>query len=303
MKRVKTNLGAEIIALAAGILIALPVRVYQYLNIIDGKTGFFSTWTNPTVFGLYGLCAVMIVLLLVFSSKGAKKTLYNIPQGRNIPIAVTSFIFAASLLADAVYQLMYVRSIIQGTVTTSKLVLGDNAGPSLKYFLMAQVLFAALSAAYLMIIGLSYVSKKVNYTDKTFLAIFIVLWGVVRMMTRFMQTVSYRYVSELLFELLMIAFSCIFFMAFIRFSAGLLTERVQLKLFGCGGLAIFFSLLCSVPRYIVLLVGRTDVIYRQSSLYSICDLAMPLFIAAVIFGIMGEMQFKEVEEYKGKEEK
>lgn len=303
MKRVKTNFGKGIIVLAVGLILALPVRVYQYLNCIESTTGFYKSFSNPTVFGLYGFALLMIILLLAFSAKGGKKTLYNIPQGKNIPLAITSFIFSLSLVADAVYQVLYVRGMITGEVVVSKLVIGDNAGPTLKYFLLAQALFAMFSAVYILLIGLQYAGAGVSYSNKVFFSVFPVLWGVVRMMARFMQTISYRYVSELLFEMIMIIFSCLFFVAFIRFSAGLLSEKVQPKIFGCGMVCIFFAFLCSVPRYVVLVMGRSDVLYRQSSIYQFCDIAMAVFIAAAIFGIMGEMQYKEVEEYTGKEEK
>lgn len=303
MKRVKTNFGAGIIVLVVGLVIALPVRVYQYLNVIESTTGFYKTWKNPTVFALYGFAAIIIILLLALSAKGGKKTLYNIPQGKNIPLALSSFFFAATLLVDAVYQLMYVKRIISGSIAVSKLILGDNAGASMKYFLMAQVLFAVLSVVYFMLIGLQYVGINVNYSNKVFLSIFPVLWGVVRMMVRFMQTVSYRYVSEILFEMIMIIFGCLFLVAFIRFSSGLLKDKVQPKIFGCGMVCIFFSFLSAVPRYVLLVMGRGDLLYRQGSVYQLCDLGMAIFIAAAIFGIMGEMQFKEVEEYAGKGEK
>ena len=82
MKQAKTNFGSQIIILCVAAVIALPVRVYQYLHLIDGTSGFYNTWVNPTVFGLYGLCALVIILIIALSVKGSKKTLYAMPSGK-----------------------------------------------------------------------------------------------------------------------------------------------------------------------------------------------------------------------------
>lgn len=297
MKRVKTNFAPQIIILSVALIIALPVRVYQYLNVIDPTTGFYNSWTNPTVFGLYGLCLVLMIILIALSHKGGKKAVYALPDKKNVALGVTSLIFSLTLIADAVFQIMKLSKVFSGELQISQLVLRDNVGKSAVYFMCAQALFALLSAVYLAVFGINYFSDNKDHKPLKVLAAAPVLWGITRLMIRFMQTISFRYVSELLFELLMIVFFCLFYISFIKFNEQFLEKRVQTRVFAYGLISVFFSMLCAVPRYIAVIMGRYDVLYRRDSLYQICDIGSAVFIAAVVFCALAQMQYKNVEEY------
>ena len=297
MKRVKTNFAPQIIILSVALIIALPVRVYQYLNVIDPTTGFYNSWTNPTVFGLYGLCLVLMIVLIALSHKGGKKAVYALPDKKNVALGVTSLIFSLTLIADAVFQIMKLSKVFSGELQISQLVLRDNVGKSAVYFMCAQALFALLSAVYLAVFGINYFSDNKDHKPLKVLAAAPVLWGITRLMIRFMQTISFRYVSELLFELLMIVFFCLFYISFIKFNEQFLEKRVQTRVFSYGLISVFFSMLCAVPRYIVVIMGRYDVLYRRDALYQICDIGSAVFIAAVVFCALAQMQYKNVEEY------
>ena len=298
MERVKTNFSSQIIILSVALIIALPVRVYQYLNVIDPTSGFYNSWLNPTVFGLYGLCFIVMVALIALSHKGTKKAVYAMPDKKNVALGVTSLIFSLTLVADAVFQIMKLLSVMKGEIQISQLVLRDNVGKSAVYFMCAQAIFALLSALYLAVFGINYFSDNKNHKPLKVLAAAPVLWGITRLMVRFMQTISFRYVSELLFELLMIVFFCLFFISFIKFNEQFLEKRVQTRVFAYGLISVFFSMLCAVPRYIVVIMGRYDVLYRRDSVYQICDIGAAVFIAAVVFCALAQMQYKNVEEYE-----
>lgn len=302
MKRIKTNFGPQIIILAIALLIALPVRVYQYLNLIDGQTGFFNTWTNPAVFGLYGLCVLFIILILALSNKGSKKAVYALPKTKSTSLGISALVFALSVAVQACYSAYRAFGILNGTILVDQLIIGDNVGKPTLTFLILEAVFGILAAAYLIAFGVGYISGKMQHKKLRVLAVAPVLWGVARLMICFTQTISYRYVSELMFELFMIVFFCMFFVAFAKFSENLLESRVQTRLFAYGMISVFFGLLLSVPRYIVVLMGRYDVLYKQSSVFNFCDLIMPVFVACVIFAAASQQQFKNVEEYTGKEE-
>lgn len=298
MKRVKTNFSSQIIILSVALIIALPVRVYQYLNVIDPTSGFYNSWLNPTVFGLYGLCLAFIVAVIALSHKGAKKAVYALPDKKNVALGITALVFSLTLIADVVFQIMKLSAVFSGQIQISQLVLRDSIGKSAVYFMCAQVIFGLLSAVYLAVFGINYFSDTKNHKPLKVLAAAPVLWGITRLMIRFMQTISFRYVSELMFELLMIVFFCLFFISFIKFNEQLLEKRVQTRVFAYGLISVFFSLLCAVPRYIVVIMGRYDVLYRRESLYQFCDIGSAVFIAAVVFCAAAQMQYKNVEEYE-----
>ena len=298
MKHIKTNFSKQVLITAVALLIALPVRVYQYLHVIDGTTGFYNSWTNPTVFGLYGLCLLLIILVVALSVKNSKQTIYAMPVGKKTSVGVASLAAAVAFLIESGYNAYKVYMIMTGQLVQGQLVLGDNIGKPTPVFLGIQVVFGFLSAAFFALFAISYLSGKAQYKKAVLLAVSPTIWGVARLMIGFTQTISYRYVSELIFDLFMIVFICMFGVAFAKMCAGVLEKRVQMRLFAYGMLASFFALLSAVPRYIMLLMGRQDVLYRQSGLGEITDLVLPIFIMVMIFAIAATKQYKSVEEYE-----
>ncbi|MBR0413571.1 MAG: hypothetical protein IJI67_00700 [Clostridia bacterium] len=297
MKKSKTNFGVQTIILCVALLIALPVRIYQYLHLIDGTSGFYNTWVNPTVFGLYGLCLLVIVLLICLSLKGRENTLYAMPAGKHMGLGIASLAFALSFLAEGVLNLYRVYQIATGSIPVQQLVIGDNAGKATLAFTAVQALFGLLSAVFFIIFGISYLGGKEQYKKVGLLAAAPTLWAVGRLMNGFAQTISYRYVSELLFELFMVIFFAMFAIAFAKMCAGVLKARIQMRLFAYGALSTFFALLSAVPRYVMLLMGRQDLLYRQISAYEVTDLVIPIFVMIFIFAVAATKQYKSVEEY------
>ena len=301
MKNIKTNFGKQIIILSVALLIALPVRVYQYLNVIDGTTGFYNTWVNPTVFGLYGLCLLVIILEIVLSLKGGKNALYTMPEGKQVPLGIAAIASAVAFLVEGGYNAYKTVLITSGELQVQQLVLGDNIGkPSLVFFFFLTVI-ALLSAAYFCLFAFGYLSGKAGYKKFGILSAAPVIWGIARLMTDFTHTISYRYVSELMIDLLMVVFICMFGVAFAKFSTGTLEKRVQMRVFAYGILATFFALLNAVPRYIILLMGRQDLLYRPGSAAEVTDLVLPVFIMIFIFAVASTKHYKSVEEYSATE--
>ena len=108
-----------------------------------------------------------------------------------------------------------------------------------------------------------------------------VIWSMLRMVARFMRTLSYVRVSELMFEMLMLAFMILFFMNFAQCSSKVNDENCGSKLAAYGLPAALMALVCFVPRFILTLTGQAHVIYTGSVLeYS--DLAVALFIIATV---------------------
>ena len=302
MKQIKTHFGAQTLILSFALLLALPVRVYQYLHVIDGTSGFYNNWFNPTVFGLYGLCLLVIILLVVLSAKSGKQTIYAMPSGKKIGLGLSALASSLAFLAASAFNAVNAYGILSGSRVTEQLVLGNNVGKSTLLFTAIQVLFGVLSAVFMLAYAVSCFSGKEQYKKVKILAASPALWAVARLMLGFSQTISFRYVSELLFDLLTALFIAMFFVAFAKFSVGALTARVQMRLFGYGMLSIFFCLLSAVPRYIMLLMGRSDVLYRSMNAYEAADLILPIFVACFIFAVAATKQYKAVEEYGSSEE-
>ena len=305
MKSIKTNFGKQVICLCVALLIALPVRVYQYLHVIESESGFYTSWTNPTVFGLYGLCAVLCVLMIAFSFRGRKKTIYAMPSEKNAALGIVSLVTAVAFLAESAYNAFRAYQISKGTLIVEQLVLHDNVGKPTLAFTVIQCVFGLISAAFFILFAVSYISGKKLYKKAVIMAAAPVIWSIARLMIGFTQTISYRYVSELLFELLFFVFFSMFGVAFAKMCAEVPFNRLQMRVFSYGMLSVFFGLLVSVPRYIILLMGKREILYRQTSVFEVTDLVLPIFIIVLIFAVAATKQYKSVEAYTaaGEEDK
>ena len=80
----------------------------------------------------------------------------------------------------------------------------------------------------------------------------------------------------------MLVFATMFFMAFAQVNSQVGGKNCEWKLAGYGLTAVLFALVCFVPRFIVTIVGMSDLLYSYSPA-EFCDLAIALFIIATVF--------------------
>ena len=106
MKRIKgayeaIKLRYLLFVFAAVALIALPLRVYQLLALVDPGTGFY-TENNGTVYLLSALLilAVGAFVSLSFISKEVPSP--ELPAGKNLILGITSAIMAVSFGVDVI---------------------------------------------------------------------------------------------------------------------------------------------------------------------------------------------------------
>ena len=102
------------------------------------------------------------------------------------------------------------------------------------------------------------------------------------MVYRFTRTISYQRVSDLTFELIMLAFMIMIFMAFAQVNSQISSKNCEWKLAGYGLTAALFALVCFVPRLIVTVIGKDFLLYEYSAA-EFCDLGVAIFICSVAF--------------------
>ena len=148
--------------------------------------------------------------------------------------------------------------------------------------MVGQVALSFLSAIYFVILCLSALIGKASGSQFRILSLAPVLWSMLRMILRFTRTISYVRVSELLFEMVMLVFMIMFFMAFAQCNSKVNEDDCKWKLAAYGLPAALMALVTFVPRLILSLVGSADIIYSQSAL-ELSDFAVALFIIATVF--------------------
>lgn len=274
----KTNSAAcgkfQILALvvfALGLIGAMPLRCYQLLHMLNNTTGFYLT-TNFTIPLLNGIVAGVLVLAVLISYLG-RNTITR-PIGRNIPLAVVTYLFAFSLIADGINKLF------EASFNGFKLHDG---------FILAQGGFALLSSVFFIIVGISFTAGTDTFIRRGLLAVSPVFWAISRILQRFSVAIDFKNVSELLYELSMLCLAMLFFLAFARVYVNTEGAKMSWRIFAFGVPAALFAFLCSLPRYFVKFIGMPERLV-QNSPPEIADLCMAIFITAVLIAFLSGRQ-------------
>ncbi len=267
------GIGCIITAVAA--VIALPLRIFQFFTVLEGGTGFYSE-NNWSVYLLYFVIAAAILSVLILGFMKRNKLEYSLESTKRPGLACISLITACGFILDAYNS--FITSIMSEDPTVN--VQSSTANPAGIIF-TGQAIFAVVSALYFIILSLTYFSGKTNESRIRLLALSPVIWGIIRIVTKFMRTISYIRVSELMFEMMMIAFTVMFFMLFAQVNTGIGSQKSEWKIVAYGLPAVLMALLCFVPRLVLTLTGNTELFYSESKL-EFCDLGTALFIIAVI---------------------
>lgn len=266
----------------ASVILALPFRVYQLMVNVESDTGFWIDRTHFSVYVLYAIVALGTVLPMVLS------LVYKSGLGKVEPVAEKktlggglSFLMAAGLLNDAIARyssfsdLYYDYSVAGiGTPMLSYLSKSGALAMGLEAF------FAVVSAIYFIMLGIAWFTEK-DPSEYKLLAVMPVFWAIFRIMHRFMRKISFLNVSELFFELLMIVFLMMFFMAFAQITSRVNGKGLEWKLYAYGLPAALFCLICFIPRVVVMILGKRELIADGSSV-EVVDLAAAMFILFVL---------------------
>ncbi len=248
-------------------VICVPIRVYQMLNLLEAENGFYkrTDFTVPLLSALLVLVSLMMVVWPILSGQNKSYKL----SGKRPLLAYCSFFLSIGLAVN-IYQ----------TVINISQILDLTSSPERKmvWVLVVQSIFAFFSALYFIIFGLRFLGKKINLTRYGYLALSPVLWAITRLLQRFMRKINYARVSELMLELIMLAFLMLFIIAFARIHSGVITDNtINWKLFSFGLPCAFFALLYSVTRFGFWIAGQGSLLDTKSP-PELCDLVLGMFI-------------------------
>ncbi len=266
----KSGFGIGILIFAAAAIIALPVRTLQYFTVIESETGFF-TENDWSVYLLGAVTGAAIIAMLVLGFAKRKTLDYSLEITKRPGQGILSFTAAAGLLMNAV-------SIIMEIMESAFVPQEEKAA---RLIITIQAVFAVLSAIYFVALGTSYLSGKSNGSEYRLISLAPVLWSIFRLVFRFTRTISYIRVSDLILEMAMIVFCISFFMAFAQVNSRVDPNKKEWKIAAYGLSAALLSLLCFVPRFIVMITGSADLLHEQSPA-EYCDFGVALFIISTV---------------------
>ncbi|MBQ3149765.1 MAG: hypothetical protein IJB86_00810 [Clostridia bacterium] len=263
----------------AAVIISLPLRVFQLMQNVEANTGFWINRDSITVYILYAVLGIGIVLPILLS------LIYKRGLGKTVEVGekkllggIFSFILSATLIVNAITRYGDFSDAFFSISNSANMFseLSKSGGIAM----VLEAFFAVVSAIFFIMYGIAQINGK-SASEYKLLAIMPLFWSVFRILHRFMREISFLNVSELFLELLMIAFLLMFFMAFAQVTAKVNGKGVEWKLFAYGLPAALLCLLCFVPRVIVTILGKGEFIYALSSI-EFCDLGVALFIIYVL---------------------
>lgn len=264
---VKSGFGIGALITVVAAIIALPVRTSQFFTIIESDTGFYSE-TNIGVYVVYAMIVISVIASVVLGFAKRKNLEYSLATEKRPGFGILSLTAAIGALSDSVKCIMEFMS-------------ENSDGQTLIFVYAAQAVFALFSAIFFMAIGISSLSGKTNGSEHRVISLAPVIWSILRLVYRFSRTISYIRVSELMFEMLMIVFLVLFFMAFAQANTNINAKGNLWKVAAYGMPAVLLCLLCFVPRFIVTVSGNAHLLVEQSPI-EYCDISNAAFILSAV---------------------
>ena len=268
----------------AAAAVTLPLRVYQLLTVVEAETGFFAS-NDISVYLLYGICGVFCLLTILFAFMSGQVPDPKLPVGKNKLLGVASGLFALGLLWSIVDNLVDLIRVFTGKYV----VIGSEGLLSFLqeqggFVVIIKIIAAFLGAIYLLVFTVSHFDGKASYREQRILALMPLAWCVCSLIGCLIQAISYIKMSELFFEMAMYLFLMLFLMAFARVCSGVSEKNTMWEIYAFGLPAALFALIVSVPRLIVLVMGKSAVAAHP---FDASDLTVALFVILYIFASLG----------------
>ncbi|MBR3788417.1 MAG: hypothetical protein IKJ86_00365, partial [Clostridia bacterium] len=287
MKRIKgayeaIKLRYLLFIFAIATLIALPVRVYELLALVDNKTGFY-TEDSGIIYLLYGVLLLVVGAFIILSFMSKEVPSPKLPEGKNMLLGVSSSILGVAFLIDVfsvLFKILPSRQAMSAYFPTLSQNVTENGGA----FIILQLIFAILSIFYIGVYAISHLTGKGQYKEFKILALSPLCWAIARLVSKLMNAISFTSVSELLFEIIMLVFLMLFLLTFARITSGIFTEDSMWGIYGYGLSAALFAGLITIPRLVLIVVGRGTV---EGSPFNFADIACLIFIVSYIFASLG----------------
>ncbi len=260
------------------VVVAVPFRMYQHLNIIESDTGFYRVkdWSIYLMYAL-SVLAIVVPYALTFLAKNVPAS--KSPFKKNKFLAVASFVFAGGIVLDVVSSLSTFLINAKNFTNIGLSVMGTMDQAQMP--MLIESVFGILAAIYVIIFGISFIDGRTTYSQYKFLALSPLFWSMSRIVVRFVRKIAYINVSDLMLELFAITFMMIFLLSFARICAGLANSKAMRTLFASGFAGIFFCTVANLPRLLMVITGNGAALPDEYP-FALCDFGFAIFAFAYI---------------------
>ena len=239
------------------LLVAVPLRVYQYFKVLEPETGFYST-IDFSIYIIYALLGIAVITAIVIPLINRKKMITVASVKKSPVFLVLSLILAVTIIIDSAGQLMSYFDLYDAAASSGSTIaeyVKKQGGT-----LLLQAVSGAIAAVYFFVSGLSVSLGNSDGSKLKLLGLTPVLWCIFRLLYKFKRTISFINVSDLLLELFEIVFLMLFFFALAQTVARIDVKTVFWKIFAYGIPAAMFALMCFLPRFILMVTDKSELL-------------------------------------------
>lgn len=240
------------------LLVAVPLRVYQYFKVLEPETGFYST-IDFSVYIIYALLGIAVITAIVIPLINKKKMITVASVKKSPVFLVLSLILAVTIIIDSAGQLMSYFDLYDAAASSGSTI-AEYVKKQGGTLLLLQAVSGAIAAVYFFVSGLSVSLGNSDGSKLKLLGLTPVLWCIFRLLYKFKRTISFINVSDLLLELFEIVFLMLFFFALVQTVARIDVKTVFWKIFAYGIPAAMFALMCFLPRFILMVTGKSELL-------------------------------------------
>lgn len=271
----KNNLVHKIpvLSVLAAIIVCVPLRVYQYIKLINQTTGFYDK-SGLSIAVVYILLASATLICIGYSYL-KHKSISPISIGKDAKLYFAVSVLMAIGAAIDSFGMLFDYLNLFTTKVSGFITINDYVSSQGGSLMLLQAISGAVTVIFFLFSGLSALNNS-PILKLRILALAPVIWCVFKLLFRFKRTISFVNVSDLLLELFAIVFSMMFFLALAQVKSKIEAESVFWKLFAYGLPAAMFTLVCFLPRFILVITGNAD---KLNTLYpaNFSDLTIAIY--------------------------
>ena len=277
------NIGVCTIVFVVAAIAGIIIRAMQMVSYIDPETGFYKGYGDWINLIFYVILAVNVIFFCGRAYLSADIKKITIGNDSHRLAGIGTRLFAVSLLWDSFYS-FFVGVYNAGNAASGYTdVMKSGVLP-----MMLQSVFALLSAVYFFILASDFSKGTAKAYKRKLLATAPVCWAGARLIFRFLRQISFVQVSDLLLELVMIAFMIMFFMALAQVASGVYVDNFKWRIPAFGLSAALVAVVISVPRLVFMVVNSS--LINADHPFSLADFVFVIFIFTIMSKIKADAQ-------------
>ena len=273
--------------------IMAAIRTFQLMYLFEPDTGFFFIEKEDSIAIplLYTVAAVSFVIYFVLSHLSAKIPAGRPPEGKNYYLAVSSVVYAVSLVSTAMIHFSELFDLYDSRSwdSLSAFFKETQALPR-----VLEIGCALLAALYMIVVAVSYFIGKKSYGSVKAMAVFPIGFYIFRLVGRFIRAQSFLSVTELFWELAATTLLMLFFLEFARIMSGTDGEDKLHFAFGLGLSGASASLMIFISRFATYVFAGSAYLTDDSAV-EFCDLGAALLVIVFLLSCVFDLKAKESE--------